>query len=55
MSKKDMRPENLHTLSLEELRELAMEDCSQYTFRDECIAWELFDRLVEGGRITDRE
>lgn len=43
----------LHTLSIVELRELAMRDCSQYSDDDLAIAWELFDRLVEGGRITD--
>lgn len=43
----------LDNLSIAELRELAMRDCSQYSDDDLAIAWELFDRLVEGGRIVD--
>jgi hypothetical protein len=45
----------LHTYTLVELRELAMRDCSQYSADDLAIAWELFDRLVEGGRIAEAQ
>lgn len=46
---------SLHTLTLEQLRELAMRDCSTYSSDDLAIAWELFDRLIEGGRIVEAD
>lgn len=41
-------PKNLSSLTIEQLKEYAMRDCSEYNDDDLLIAWELYDRMMDG-------
>lgn len=43
----------LHLYSLEQLREFAYRDCSEYNDDDLLIAWELYDRMMEN-KLTEK-